>query len=123
MRRRGAERGAMQRRAATASAISPHYDPPMPGSPAIRMQNRAIRRLREAGALSPDRAVSLSDLGIHVGFAVGRLIDRGVIVPSGPKHYLDEQATERFLVERRRRVLVLLVCVLVLMVAVMFFVR
>lgn len=76
------------------------------GGAVIVMQNRFLRRFRDAGATAPERAATLDELGCRSTFVFRRMVDRGVFVASGEERFhLDEQAAVEFLQRRRRMVL------------------
>ena len=62
------------------------------GSLIVHVQNRCIRRFREAGALSADRARPLAEIGEREHFPLRRLRAAGVIREDGDgRFYLDEE--------------------------------
>lgn len=64
---------------------------------AIARQRRYIAMFREHGATSPERAVTLSELGTHNSHIFRRLVASGVFVPmSGERYYLSERGAEDF---------------------------
>jgi len=96
------------------------------GAIIIRRQNRAIRKFREAGALSAPTARTLVDLGLRRDFAVDALFRRGVLKPGLPPpvltdhpFYLDESAPPEFHAARRSRILLITAAVILLVVAVL----
>jgi hypothetical protein len=63
-------------------------------------------RFRDAGAIAPEQAKALPDLGLRPGRAIRLLIRRGVLVDVGSeRYYFDVSAYERG--RRRRRILLL----------------
>ena len=80
------------------------------------------RRFLDAGAIAPERAVSLETLGVrNFGLAYRILTRRGIIAPSGGGYYLDLDARERW--RRRRRIVVPIFAGLVLLLALITFLR
>jgi uncharacterized membrane-anchored protein len=90
----------------------------------ILRRKRLIRRFREQGATSPDRAIAFVDVGLRRSWVFEQMVARGVLVPVGDeRYYLNEQAAGEFLDAQRRRALVvtailLLVFVIVILLAV-----
>ena len=65
---------------------------------------RLIQRFREKGATSPERAMTVQELGLHDRFEQAmkrRLGQTGIFVDIGGKYYLNEEAVRRF--EERRQ--------------------
>jgi len=65
---------------------------------------RLIQRFREKGATSPERAMTVQELGLHDRFEQAmkrRLGQTGIFVAVGGKYYLNEEAVRRF--EERRQ--------------------
>ena len=61
-----------------------------------KASKRAVRRLREAGAVSPQRAVPLPDVGLKMGLGERWLVLRGVIKEGDKgRYWLDERAVRR----------------------------
>lgn len=57
---------------------------------------RAVRRLREAGAVSPRAAVPLAHVGLKLGLPERWLMLRGVLKENGEgRYWLDEGAVRR----------------------------
>lgn len=62
---------------------------------ALVKQRNYITLFRERGATSPDRAVTLSELGTAKSHIFRRLLAAGVFVPmSGDRYYLSERGAE-----------------------------
>ena len=80
-----------------------------------------VNRLRTAGAVTPEQARTLDELGITTGVILRRLRERAVIRQAGPdRFYLDEPSWEAVRRSRRRAIHVLGVIALVLLFAVLF---
>lgn len=72
----------------------------------VARQNRWMRRFREAEALDPARAVAPGEVGIRPNWVFRRMCQRGVFVPTADgRYYMDAQAAERFVHDRRWRAL------------------
>jgi kynurenine formamidase len=83
----------------------------------VHKERKVVRRFREAGATSIERAKALKDLGVARGVGLRRLRERGVIREGAPEtYYLDEQAWTTLLNFRRRTALMVLAIVLVLVI-------
>ena len=81
----------------------------------IAKQNKYIRRFQEAGAITPEAAVELDQIGCRNSRLFQRLVDREVFKLSQQgKYYLDPEAAEEFKRARRIRALTALIIVLVL---------
>ncbi len=88
----------------------------------IAKQNQYLRRFQEAGAISPDTAASLEQVGCRDARMFQRLVRRGVIRQTEPgKYYLDVEAAQAFRKARRERALNALLIVLVIAVVVIYF--
>lgn len=76
--------------------------------------SRVLRRQRElaahfasAGATSPERAASLSDLGLTADATFERLVTGGVIIrANGDRWYLDHAMWGQFTARQRTRLLI-----------------
>jgi kynurenine formamidase len=69
----------------------------------VRKERKVVRRFREAGATSADRARSLQDVGVSRGVGLRRLRERSVIREAAPEtYYLDERAWASLSQSRRR---------------------
>ena len=80
-----------------------------------------VNRLRTAGAVNPQQARTLEQLGISRGVILRRLRERAVIRQAGPdRYYLDEPSWEAVRRGRRRAIHVLWVIGLVIVLAVLF---
>ena len=77
--------------------------PPVAAVGAIAKRRRIVRCFERAGALSPQTAQTLAEIGVTHGLAVRRMINGGVIkaVP-GYCFWLDEAANAAF--RRRARI-------------------
>ncbi len=79
---------------------------------AIARQRRYIAIFREHGATSPDRAVTLGELGTGNSHIFRRLIAAGVFVPMpGERYYLSERGAEDFRQRQAQRVVWILAAV------------
>jgi len=88
----------------------------MSGAIVVIQQNRAMRRYREAGACSADRAATPEAVGVRASWSFRRMVSHGVFVEADDgAFYLDEDAAERFV--RRRRVMAITVVSLGLLLA------
>lgn len=77
--------------------------------------------LQTAGAVTPEQARTLEELGIAKGVVLRRLRERAVVRTVGPdRYYLDEPSWEAVRRSRRRAIHVLGVIALVLLFAVLF---
>jgi hypothetical protein len=84
----------------------------------IAKQNRYMRRLRDADAVTPDRAVALADIGAGDSVVFRRLVKRGVIVDAGGgRFYLDRERADAF-IERRRQFVVWMIVVALIALAI-----
>lgn len=64
---------------------------------------RAVRRFREAGAVSPRTAVAFEEVGLKKGLGEWLLVWRGVLREAGKgRYWLDESAAQKFAARRRR---------------------
>ena len=73
----------------------------------ILRRKKFIRRFREAGATSPDRAISFADVGMRRSWVFAQMVSRGVFVDAGgDRYWMNEQAAEAFLAAQRKRVLI-----------------
>jgi hypothetical protein len=88
----------------------------------IAKQNQYLRRFQEAGAVAPESAMSLEQVGLRDSRMFQRLVRREVIRQAGPgKYYLDVQAAQAFRTARRERALNALLIVLVIAVVLIYF--
>jgi hypothetical protein len=70
----------------------------------IVRRKRLIRRFREQGASSPDRALPFADVGVRRSWVFDSMVSRGVFLPVGEdRYYMNEQATGESLHAQRRR--------------------
>ncbi len=85
----------------------------MSGAAIILKQNKLMRTFRDAGAVSPDTARSVQELGVRNSWVFRRLVSRGVFILVGTeRYYMDEQIAEAFVGQRRTRALVITALVL-----------
>ncbi|MEI7660561.1 MAG: hypothetical protein WCK34_00100 [Bacteroidota bacterium] len=81
----------------------------VPGAPfaavvAIQVK-KILNRFEESGAVSPDRARTLEELGLSNRIILRRLISRGVISEAQPgRYYLDPKNLADFNEKRRKKV-------------------
>jgi hypothetical protein len=88
----------------------------------IAKQNQYLRRFQEAGAVSPETARSLEQVGCRDSRMFQRLVRREVIRQAATgKYYLDVEAAQVFRKARRERALNALLIVLVLAVVLIYF--
>ena len=70
----------------------------------ILRRKRFVRRFRELGAISPDRAVNFDEVGLRRSWIFDQMVDGGVFVPAGDnRFYMKVEAAEDFLARQRRR--------------------
>jgi hypothetical protein len=75
----------------------------------IARQNRYLRKFTTAGAVAPDSAKALREVGVRDSRIFRRLIGHGVLVEAEPgRFYLDPSASTTFRQRRRQQALVLL---------------
>ena len=87
----------------------------------LARERRMVNRLRTSGAVTPEQARTLDELGITKGVILRRLRERAVIRQAGPdRFYLDEPSWEAVRRSRRRAIHVLGVIALVLLFALLF---
>lgn len=87
----------------------------------LARERRMVNRLRAAGAVTPEQARTLEELGISRGVIFRRLRERAVVRQAGQdRFYLDEPSWEAVRRGRRRAIHVLGVIALVLLFAVLF---
>lgn len=80
----------------------------------ILRRKRFIRRFRELGATSPDRAVAFTDLGLRRSWIFRQMVSRGVFMPAGEdRYYVNERAAGEFLDAQRRRALMITAILLI----------
>lgn len=71
----------------------------------ILRRKRLIRRFRELGATSPDRAIAIADVGLRPSWIFDQMVARGVFVRTGDgRFHMNEPAATAFLQAQRRRV-------------------
>jgi CubicO group peptidase (beta-lactamase class C family) len=87
----------------------------------LAKERRTVARLRAAGAVSPDSARPLADLGIKHGVILHRLRDRAVIRhTSQDRYYLDEESWDAVRRQRRRAVSVIVAIAVAIVFAVLY---
>ncbi|MBA3638805.1 MAG: hypothetical protein M3541_12225 [Acidobacteriota bacterium] len=87
----------------------------------LAKERRLVGRLRTAGAVNPEQARTLEELGISPGVILRRLRERAVIREADTdRFYLDEPSWEAVRRGRRRAIHVLWVVALVVLFAFMF---
>jgi len=87
----------------------------------LARERRMIGRLRMAGAVTPEQARTLEELGIQRGVILRRLRERAVIRQVGPdRFYLDEPSWAAVRRSRRRAIHIVGVIVLIILFAVLF---
>jgi hypothetical protein len=80
-------------------------------------QQRILRRLRAAGAVSPDTAVTPADIGLHDSPLLHGLVRRAVVIRDpGERIHLDESRAREWQLRRRRRLGLALLLVLLALV-------
>ena len=90
----------------------------------ILKEGRMVRRFEEAGALSPDSARSLDQIGISTGRILRRLRDRLVIRHvEGDLFYVDEEVWAELRKRRRRHASVAAIAALALILGVLLFTK
>ena len=81
----------------------------MGGAIVFQRMNRYVRLLQSAGAVSPDLAVTVVELGIRESHIFRRLVNRGILVRTGDgRYYVDEEANYRWIERRRKLALIFL---------------
>ncbi|HNU50225.1 MAG TPA: hypothetical protein PKJ98_04825 [Verrucomicrobiota bacterium] len=71
----------------------------------ILRRKKFVRRFKELGATSPERAVPFAEVGMRRSWVFDRMISRGVFVATGDdRFYVNEEAADAFLAAQRRRV-------------------
>ena len=87
----------------------------------LAKERRMVGRLRTAGAVSPEQARTLEELGVSKGVILRRLRERAVIRKAGAdRYYLDEPSWEAVRRGRRRAIHVLGVIAPVVLFAFLF---
>ena len=88
----------------------------------IAKQNQYLRRFQEAGAISPETAKGLEQVGCRDTRMFQRMVRREVIRQTAPgKYYLDVGAAQAFRQARRERALTALLIILVIAVVLIYF--
>ena len=78
-------------------------------------RKRFVRRFREHGATSPDKAIPFADVGMRRSWVFDQMVSRGVFVGAGnDRYWMDEPAAEAFLAVQRKRALIVTGILLVL---------
>jgi len=87
----------------------------------LAKERRMVGRFRMSGAVSPQQARTLEELGIKPGVILRRLRERAVVRKVGEdRYYVDELSWEAVRRSRRRAIHVAGVIALVLILAVLF---
>jgi hypothetical protein len=87
----------------------------------VARQNKAIRRFKEAGAVSPETAVELDQIGLRDSRVFRRMVDRDVFKTTVQgKYYMDVDAAEEYRKRRRERALTALLIVLAIAAVVIY---
>lgn len=87
----------------------------------LARERRMVNRIRMAGAVNPQQARTLEELGITRGVILRRLRERAVIREAAPGHYyLDEPSWQAVRRGRRRAIHVMGLIALVILLAVVF---
>jgi hypothetical protein len=87
----------------------------------LAKERRMVNRLRASGAVNPEQARTLEELGISRGVILRRLRERAVVRQAGPdRFYLDEPSWDAVRRSRRRAIHILWVIALVVLLAVLF---
>ncbi len=80
------------------------------------VRRKIISRFRTGQATAPERAATLSELGVREGLIFRRLTSRGVLVEARPqKWFLDEGAYERWRQRARVRVAIAILAIAVIL--------
>ena len=77
----------------------------------LHKEKIAIQAFRRAGAVSPDRAVSLAEVGASEGLAFHRLRARAVLRETAPGRYYLDEPTWTAMRRLRKRVLIVALAV------------
>lgn len=86
----------------------------------VLRRKKLIRRFKELGATSPDRAIPFAEIGMRRSWIFDHMIDHGVFVAAGQdRFYLREQAAQVFMKKRRRRALIVTGVLLLLFLVVL----
>ena len=87
-------------------------------------ERRMVNRLRTMGAINPQQARTLEELGVSRGVILRRLRERAVIRQAGPdRFYLDEPSWEAIRRTRRRAIHISWVIALILLMIALLFAR
>ena len=87
----------------------------------IAKQNQYLKRFQEAGAISPDTAKGLEQVGCQDSRIFQRMVSREVIRQVAPgKYYLDVEAARAFRQARRQRALTALLIILAIAVVLIY---
>lgn len=88
----------------------------------LAAERRIVRRLRRAGATTPDRATTLALWSPVIRLRLARLVRSGAVISSSAdRFYLDPDGFARYRRRRRRRALTVLAVLLPLMGAFWWF--
>jgi len=88
----------------------------------VARQNKYIRRFQEAGAVSPETAMDLDQIGCRESLVFRRLVDRGIFKATlQGKYYIDIEAAGEFRKGRRARALMALLIVTTLAAVAIYF--
>lgn len=86
----------------------------------ILRRKKFIRRFREQGATSPDRAISFAAVGMRRSWIFEQMVEAGVFGHVGhDRYYLNEATAEAFMAEKRRKALVVTGVLLVVFVIIL----
>jgi hypothetical protein len=73
----------------------------MSGGVILLMQDRCIRSFQKAGAISPDAANTLEQLGCRDSWVFRRMVAKGVFVQAREDtYYMDEAAAQEYVCQR-----------------------
>ncbi len=90
---------------------------PVAAAAIIAKERRIVDRFREVGAISPESACAVPEIGVHEGVALMRLRRHEVIREAAPQRfYLDEAVWLAVRRTRRRFVLAIFSVILVVLV-------
>ena len=81
----------------------------------IAKQNQYLKRFQEAGAVSPESAVDLTQVGCRDSRLFRKLVSRGIFKPASQgKYYIDIDAANEFRENRLQRALIALLIILMI---------
>ncbi len=96
----------------------------MNGAAVILKQKKLMRCFRDAGAVSPDTARSLQEIGVRDSWVFRRLMHDGVFVPADTGvYYLDRVAAGRYRDQWRMKAMTITALVLLLAFMIWLLVR